>query len=988
MENNEQNTRQLFQNPTAPYRGKPFWSWNGKLEKEELFRQMQVLKEMGMGGYFCHSRTGLATEYLGEEWFALTNEVAKKGAQMGMETWLYDEDRWPSGTAGGMVTKEKAFRIHYLRQQVKTGKDFTFAPEMVAAFTVTLTGQSFVNKRRLTPGEEVPPEATVLFYTIEEQREYSFYNGQTYVDTMNPLAVRRFLELTHQQYWEKAGGEIQNGHIKGVFTDEPHHGGVMNGFALHNEQGENLTPCPEGLFTHFQNRYGYDLADFLPDLYLLPNWERVVQVKWQYMELLNELFNENYLSQLQQWCHEHSLQFTGHLLHEDSLAAQAVLNGSLLRGYERMDIPGVDVLWEKNPKYFIAKQLQSVGRQFNKPWLLSELYGCTGWQMTFFDHKTVGDWQAFMGINLRCHHLCWYTMAGEAKRDYPGSIFYQAEWYQKYKYVEDYFSRLHVFLEGGAPLCETLVLSPVESFWASIRPGWINFLDAADPTLRELEQNYEALFWALLGNHTDFDYGDEEQLGRLGRAENGEILLGAGRYKTVIVPDCLTLRASTLALLEQLTQQGGKVLFTGRRPGYVDAVTSSRAAFIGSQTDLQGLPALLPHNPEISVSSSKVLVTVKKHVDKTVFMLLNIDRENEQQGVEIQIAGEGTLEEWNARTGETALLPGLAFARSFAPGEELLLVRRQNSAEKTMRQMVPVRKKALTGPFAYRLAEPNMAVLDTVSWHYENGPWSEVTDILKADHALRGQLGLPWRSGEMLQPWYVEKEGLIPPRAGRLTLRYAFASEAPLTGAKLMLESPAEFNVTLNGLPLSTKRDEGWHIDPCFRLFPLPDLAPGSHVLELTCRFGPDVNLEAIYLVGAFGVKTNGNKVILTTLPETLALGDISGQGLPFYSGAVDYQLPMAEKGARLKAAYGGACAEVPGSGLLAFAGETLPVEGEPILRVHLTRRNTFGPLHVNPPRVYSYGPETFVTEGDAFMADGFSLIENGLLAAEYQYGE
>ena len=32
-------TAKLFKNPTAEYRGKPFWSWNGKLEKQELLKK-------------------------------------------------------------------------------------------------------------------------------------------------------------------------------------------------------------------------------------------------------------------------------------------------------------------------------------------------------------------------------------------------------------------------------------------------------------------------------------------------------------------------------------------------------------------------------------------------------------------------------------------------------------------------------------------------------------------------------------------------------------------------------------------------------------------------------------------------------------------------------------------------------------------------------------------------------------------------------------
>ena len=37
--------KKLFANPTGEYRGKPFWSWNGKLEEEELKRQIDVMKE-------------------------------------------------------------------------------------------------------------------------------------------------------------------------------------------------------------------------------------------------------------------------------------------------------------------------------------------------------------------------------------------------------------------------------------------------------------------------------------------------------------------------------------------------------------------------------------------------------------------------------------------------------------------------------------------------------------------------------------------------------------------------------------------------------------------------------------------------------------------------------------------------------------------------------------------------------------------------------
>ena len=104
-------TEMRLREPGAAYRGKPFWAWNGALDEAELLRQIDCMRAMGFGGFFMHSRTGLDTEYLGEEWFRLIRRCAEYGAEQGLEAWLYDEDRWPSGTCGGTVTFAKENRM-------------------------------------------------------------------------------------------------------------------------------------------------------------------------------------------------------------------------------------------------------------------------------------------------------------------------------------------------------------------------------------------------------------------------------------------------------------------------------------------------------------------------------------------------------------------------------------------------------------------------------------------------------------------------------------------------------------------------------------------------------------------------------------------------------------------------------------------------------------------------------------------------------------
>lgn len=48
-----------------------------------------------------HSRVGLVTAYLSDDWMQRLAACCEKAREMGTVLWLYDEDRWPSGYGGG-----------------------------------------------------------------------------------------------------------------------------------------------------------------------------------------------------------------------------------------------------------------------------------------------------------------------------------------------------------------------------------------------------------------------------------------------------------------------------------------------------------------------------------------------------------------------------------------------------------------------------------------------------------------------------------------------------------------------------------------------------------------------------------------------------------------------------------------------------------------------------------------------------------------------
>ena len=1014
-----------FANPGAVYRGKPFWSWNGDLKEDELIRQIHIMKEMGLGGFFMHSRTGLKTEYLGADWFRLTNACADEAQRLGMEAWLYDEDRWPSGTAGGLVTENPSFRQKYMHLTRQSSTDFTWTDDIAAAFAVDLNGYAAYNCRRIWPDSPLSEYAgkTILVFKVVLMADSSFYNGNSYVDTLNREATDYFIDITHEQYRKNCAERLGRS-IRGIFTDEPHRGAVFSGFGVTNEDRLWMTPWTDTVPALYKEQYGDDILNLLPDLFLANEGAVISQVKWRYIELLQQMFLDNFAKPLFDWCSDNDMLLTGHVLHEDSLTSQVCMQGSLMRFYEYMHCPGVDLLTESNRNYVIVKQLTSVARQLGQQWLLSELYGCTGWQMDFRSHKEVGDWQALLGINLRCHHLSWYTMEGEAKRDYPASILHQSAWWKEYGYVEAYFARLGLLLQQGKPVCSTLVISPVESLWCQVGVGWAEGLSPLTLEVQKLEQQYAELSTWLLGGQIDYDYGDEDLIARLSSVETnafGHAFLRIGKavYETVVVGGMTTIRSSTLELLTQFQNAGGRIVAIGSAPPYLDALPSERPGeFTARSTQVPWtkdavLEACRRHNrPAASIldadtrqAITDIFCQERSEGAVTLLIALNTRKDQAFDHVVIQMPGRGEVEEWNCKTGERFTVPArtengiVEFKTSFAESGERAFVLTPLADQDLVEIPAEPSTHSLVcdGPFPYTLGEENLCVLDSARFRLDSGPWSDCLEILQADRAVRTALDLPQRGGEMVQPWFRSKFESKPETIALLALEMRIdVQNVPTDPVFLCMERPELWRLTLNGKEIATTPN-GWWVDAAFEKIALPEgsLRTGTNVLVLETDFRQDTNLEALYIIGDFGVTLTGTGCVLVNRPSLIPIGDLTQHGFPFYGGSITYHVPIPnELTAQALCVsvpdFEGACVKVnvPGgpSAMIAFppykaqvpewTNRNAAIEVE----VVLTRRNTFGPLHQIPLRSHAYGPDNFISAGDCFSTD-YMLYPAGLLS-------
>src|SRR5512139_1994568 len=93
----------VFVDPPAQYSSAPLWVWNDLLTDEMVLGTMRDLAAQKVKQVFIHPRPGLMTPYLSPEWFRLWKLALKEAERLDMKVWIYDENSYPSGFAGGFV---------------------------------------------------------------------------------------------------------------------------------------------------------------------------------------------------------------------------------------------------------------------------------------------------------------------------------------------------------------------------------------------------------------------------------------------------------------------------------------------------------------------------------------------------------------------------------------------------------------------------------------------------------------------------------------------------------------------------------------------------------------------------------------------------------------------------------------------------------------------------------------------------------------------
>jgi hypothetical protein len=951
--------KKLFANPPREYATAPLWVWNDLLTERQIRDTMRDLASQRVKQVFVHPRPGLMTPYLGPDWFRLWKVALDEAAKLDMNVWIYDENSYPSGFAGGWVPE----LMPESRGMGLTMKESKTAPkwsdDLVAVLRVN--GNQSENVSAKVKAGEALPEGRYVTAAMVRAGNSPWHGNRSYVNLLTKGVTEKFIEVTLDAYKREVGGQFGK-RVPGVFTDEP-----------------NIRPaggfpwCPD-LPEQFQQRWGYNLLDHLPSLMLeVGDWRRV---RHNYFSTLNDLFIERWGRPMYEWCERNGLAFTGHYWDHEWPHCLGVPDNMAMAAWQH--IPGIDVLMNQYAEHTHAqfgnvrfcREISSIANQLGRKRTLVELYGAGGWDLRFEDMKRIGDWLQVMGINTLDEHLSYITIRGARKRDHPQSFSYHEPWWEAYHMNAQYLARLSAVMSQGEQINKVLVIEPTTTAW---------MYQGHEAKLREIGDSFFNLLMALEAAQIEYDLGCEDVIKRWGRpsddkgtiggpldpvtrqpgkSQKGRALqVGQRRYELIVSPLVMeNISSEVQAILDQVscrkffgyyTHVDGREV-SDNKPAKWRADPVKFEQSVGKDRVLRALieEDIKPFSEADGFAVERIpwdKGTLFHHrrrlADAELLLLVNTSIEHHSFGL-VRTPYRG-VEQWNLYTGKAEAYPFVAQDRGCSarfdlpPSGSLLLLLTDTPDRRADWPAERTQALAATGQLEIRRLEPNVLTLDYADIT-AGGETRSNQYFYAANQFAWQQNGMdrnPWDSAVQFKDELITKT--FPADSG-FTASYRFTIEGPVpANLEIVIERPDLYTITCNGRPVSagtrsvaadaSRRPppktaaakssaptgaqqvefEQWWLDKAFGRVPLAHVArTGENDVTLQARpFTMFHELEPAYVRGDFTLKPAAKGFIIApdqplvvkTTEPVLAHGN-NPDGTMWLSGGIGHESGVADR--------------------------------------------------------------------------------------------
>lgn len=418
-----------LKNPSREFSPVPFWFLNDKLEKQELKRQLNDFNDKGVNGVVLHPRIGLPDdfEYLSEEYFNIIRFIVETAAKLNMKIVLYDEAMYPSGSAHGLV--------------VKSNPDF-------ASVGITLTDNSSDGQKitEFTDGKYiVSHKCGGTIRGIHYGEDDGDKNAPMSANILNPQAVDKFIELTHEQYYKHLKEYFGNT-IIGFFTDEP---------CILGRNTSGYFEWTDGLEDEIIESGG-KLCELRA---LFENKTNSTTEK--YRQIIKKRLNNVYYKKLSDWCAAHKIALMGHPKESDDIDEEQYFH-----------VPGQDLVfrWVSPEKGSVsgvhsvqAKCTSDAARHMQRRRNSNECFGVCSrngipWYFTADDMKWYIDWLGVRGVNMFIPHAFYYSLRDKRKDERPPDVGPNNIWWKHYKLFSDYMKRISYIMTDSKNCADVAIL--------------------------------------------------------------------------------------------------------------------------------------------------------------------------------------------------------------------------------------------------------------------------------------------------------------------------------------------------------------------------------------------------------------------------------------------------------------------------------------------------------------------------------------------------
>lgn len=552
-------------------------------KKKIVESRIDDLHDKGYGGIVTNVDFSYNYMENPENWELFKHSVNYAANTYGMKIWLYDENGYPSGTAGGMTLKEnpdfECKALAMIKKPAKAGE--TVVIEKPRGHMNVISAYAVKNDGAMIGLSSCVSESRTLTYTADADCEiYYFitkklYEGthaqhnvcasRRYVSLTDKKAVAAFIRNTYKAYTDSLEGlDIPKDAVQAFFTDEPSFQACYINEGLNPQRVDDpydneiplypIVAWENDLDKLYAEKYGEALQHKL-HLLFESDERHAKSFRFRFYTLLSKLYEEAFFCQISKFCEEHGIAFSGHLLLEENLLHHALFEGNFFDFMRHMHIPGIDMLYTK-PKSVMdyaatPKLLSSVASWYAREHVMSEISGHTETALRIpFD---IND--------IVCAQLLQLALGVDIFNSYfdDGALTKEEN-----LILCDTVSRANAEFAGKISMANVLLYYPIESAQVSVK-GSANQLYARpyDTVSIACEQSWRGHIDALIRNRYMFDCVSANALESAEVRESCKCIrnpISGLCYKALVIPKLSAVTSAAVSRFIKYAETGVPVI--------------------------------------------------------------------------------------------------------------------------------------------------------------------------------------------------------------------------------------------------------------------------------------------------------------------------------------------------------------------------------------------------------------------------------------------